>query len=55
MQSGDSFNWNGCSHDLRFGAKYSRRFLQQKDGDKTIHSLMRAHNSKLGRKVCNRK
>ena len=55
MQSGDSFNWNGCSHDLRFGAKYSRRFLQQKDGDKTIHSLMRAHNSKLGRKVCYRK
>ncbi|XP_067932481.1 protein Wnt-10a-like [Watersipora subatra] len=51
MDSESEFNWNGCSHDLGFGAKYSRRFLQQRDKDKSIQSMMQAHNSKLGRKA----
>ncbi|KAF6031676.1 WNT10A [Bugula neritina] len=49
--SGNEFGWNGCNHDLEFGAKYSRKFLQQKNKDKSIHSLMKAHNSKIGRKA----
>ncbi|XP_067929989.1 protein Wnt-10a-like isoform X2 [Watersipora subatra] len=43
------FEWKGCSHDLGFGAKFSRRFLQnQEEG---VHLIMQAQNSKVGRKA----
>lgn len=52
MQVKGDFQWRGCSHDLRFGSKYSRRFLTPRDGAvQTIQTMMQAHNSKLGRKV----
>jgi len=44
------FEWQGCSHDLGFGAKFSRRFLQYQD-ENSMQSMMQAHNSKIGRKV----
>lgn len=45
----EEFQWRGCSHDLDFGAKYSRKFLNSKrDG---MQGMMQAHNSKIGRKV----
>lgn len=43
------FDWKGCSHDLAFGAKFSRRFLQSQSEE--VQSVMQAHNSKIGRKV----
>lgn len=44
------FEWQGCSHDLGFGAKFSRRFLQYQD-ENSMQSMMQAHNSKIGRKA----
>lgn len=45
------FEWQGCSHDLGFGAKYSRKFLQSQSDENSMQSLMQMHNSKIGRKV----
>lgn len=47
----NEFEWQGCSHDLGFGAKYSRKFLQSLEDEYSIPAVMQTHNSKVGRKV----
>lgn len=49
--SDGGWQWGGCSHNVNFGAKFSRRFLQDKGSD--LYATVSAHNTKIGRKVVN--
>jgi hypothetical protein len=45
------WKWGGCSVDINFGTKYTRKFLNVREVEGDARSLMNLHNNRLGRKV----
>ncbi|KAF4520635.1 hypothetical protein B566_EDAN007501 [Ephemera danica] len=45
------WKWGGCSADIGFGIRFSRRFVDAREIEGDERSLMNLHNNKAGRKV----
>lgn len=46
------FEWGGCSENTKYGAKFSRKFVDTKESTtKSATSLMNLWNNEAGRKV----
>lgn len=46
-----TFKWGGCSHNIRFGNRFSKWFLDSKEKGGDIQSKINLHNNQVGRKV----
>lgn len=51
-QNQAAWKWGGCSADIGFGMKFSRKFLDAREIEGDARSLMNLHNNRAGRKVC---
>lgn len=52
MRASTDWKWGGCSHNLKYGIKFSKMFLDKKDKAMDIHSKINIHNNNVGRLVC---
>lgn len=48
-----NWKWGGCSEDVRFGERFSRKFLDVREDSETSTGLMNLHNNEAGRRVRN--
>ncbi|XP_076356909.1 protein Wnt-7b-like [Tachypleus tridentatus] len=54
VSSRDDWKWGGCSADVRYGTRISRKFMNSREIEKDSRSLMNLHNNKAGRKAVKR-
>nr|QEF51148.1 Wnt3 protein [Eupentacta fraudatrix] len=47
----DTWQWGGCSEDVRFGARFSRDFLNPQEITVRARGQMNRHNNEAGRRV----
>lgn len=46
-----AWKWGGCSADINYGMKFSRKFLDVREVEGDTRTLMNLQNNKVGRKV----
>lgn len=46
-----SWKWAGCNHNLHFGMKFAKMFLDSREKDENIHAEVNLHNNRIGRMV----
>lgn len=49
--TGGEFMWGGCSHNIHFGDKFTRRFVDLNENKRLPDGLMNLWNNKAGRKT----
>ena len=49
----NKFLWGGCSHNVKFGEKFSREFVDSKENTLIADGLMNLWNNGAGRRVRN--
>lgn len=47
----NDWKWGGCSHNLKYGIRFSKLFLDSRELAEDIHSIINLHNNQVGRKV----
>lgn len=45
------WKWGGCSHNLRYGIKFSKLFLDSRERAEDMQSKINLHNNQVGRIV----
>ncbi|KAJ8975527.1 hypothetical protein NQ317_012037 [Molorchus minor] len=51
VASNTAWKWGGCSHNLRYGIKFSKLFLDSREKAEDINSKINLHNNQVGRMV----
>ncbi|XP_018328498.1 protein Wnt-10b [Agrilus planipennis] len=46
-----TFKWGGCSHNLQYGIRFSKQFLDSREKASDIQSKINLHNNQVGRLV----
>ena len=47
----DDWQWGGCSDDVRFGERETRRFIDRLENGNDARTAFNLHNNEVGRKV----
>lgn len=53
LQHEETWRWGGCGDNIKFGLKFTRRFLRRAKRGKDVRSKVNQHNSNVGIKVGN--
>jgi hypothetical protein len=46
-----NWKWGGCSHNVKFGEKVAKLWLQTETATTNIKQLIKSHNEKAGHRV----
>lgn len=47
----EPWKWGGCSADVEFGMRYTRKFTDARELERDARTLMNLHNNRVGRTV----
>ena len=51
LKGNSGWQWGGCSDDIKFGEKETRRFIDKLEKGNDARTALNLHNNQVGRKV----